>query len=444
MARQRFGERDGHQLDLVVDHFVDRVVGDVAAIAELIGGGSLEGTGYGISQRGLFQLYDFWAASTDEVLATKTAHTRASMLAMMHSVVPTLDRIAPTGDHARDSSAAFFDYHRAYLQTLISLFPDDPASPRAQALLEASSVPRMQNQFMYVSDFLYANDSVAASGLDSMGTAYYAEGIGQLYARSSWQADATWLNLIAGRYSQSHAHQDQGSLMIYKGEWLAYDANVDSSSGLRQEVDAHGLVRIVDGGQTVRQRTGTQSKLVALHRGAGWLHAAADLKPAYKGNAAVQKLEREIVFIEPDIVVVYDRVTTKVGGQQIWQLVSPVAPAITGSHATIAGTEHTLNVDRIAPAEATSSAFDLAASDSDFRDGFRLDTTMPGGDQRYLHVLSIDGSVSSLTPETNGVTIALAAGGSATVIFNPDAVGGSLQLGGSTHALNAGVDKLAE
>ncbi|MGE0549277.1 MAG: hypothetical protein AB7O24_20325 [Kofleriaceae bacterium] len=412
--------------------------------AELVGGGSLEGTGYGISQRGLFQLYDFWAASTEEVLATKTGHTRASMLAMMHSVVPTLDRIAPTGDHARDSSAAFFDYHRAYLQTLVSLFPDDPVSPRAQAMLEASSVPRMQNQFMYVSDFLYANEAVAPTGLDGLGTAYYAEGIGQLYARSSWESDATWLNLIAGRYSQSHAHQDQGSLMIYKGEWLAYDSNIDSSSGLRQEVDAHGLVRIVDGGETVRQRTGTQSKLVALHRGAGWLHAAADLKPAYKGNAAVQKLEREIVFIEPDIVVVYDRVVTKAGGEQIWQLVSPAAPEITGTRATLAGGAHTLYVDRILPAAATSTSFNLAESDSDFRGGFRLDTMMPGGDQRYLHVLSIDTAVTSVTAETNGVTIALSAGGSATVTFNPDAVGGSLTLGGTTHTLSASVDKLAE
>lgn len=114
-----------------------------------------EGTGYGTSLRSQFELYDISEASTGEALAPKTKHTRASMLAFMHATLPTLDRIAPIGDHARDSTAALFDYHRAYLAELIALFPNDPVAPRAQALLDASTVPEMDPQFMYVYDFLY-------------------------------------------------------------------------------------------------------------------------------------------------------------------------------------------------------------------------------------------------------------------------------------------------
>src|SRR5438045_9464146 len=112
---------------------------------------------------------------------------------------------------------------------------------------------------MAVFDFLYANDKVEAKPLDTLPTAYHAPGIGQLYARSAWTKDATWINFIAGPYDQSHAHQDQGSLMIYKGGWLAFDANVMSHSGLRQEVDAHRLVRLVNHGHTGGPRRPTSA-----------------------------------------------------------------------------------------------------------------------------------------------------------------------------------------
>src|SRR5678816_2158104 len=100
--------------------------------ADLVGGGSREGTGYGVAMRRLFELYDLWKATTGEDLATRTRHTRASMLAMIHQIVPTLDKVAPTGDHARDSTAALFDYHRDYLQELMSTFPADPLAGRAK------------------------------------------------------------------------------------------------------------------------------------------------------------------------------------------------------------------------------------------------------------------------------------------------------------------------
>jgi hypothetical protein len=402
---------------------------------DLAGGGSREGTGYGASMRRLFELYRMWEASTGENLANLTTHTRASMLAFMHQIVPSLDRIAPTGDQSRDSEALFFDYHRAYLLELIALYPSDPVAPRVQALLDASSVPKMENEFMFASDFFA--EQIAAGSLDGLGTAYHAPGIGQLYARSSWDKSATWLNLIAGPYTESHAHQDQGSLMIYKEGWLVYDANVESQSGLHQETEAHSLVRIVDGGQTVRQRTNTASRLVALHRGPGWLHAAADITPAYKGNAAVQKVEREIVLVEPDAIVVYDRVTTRAGTQQIWQLATPALPALAGAVASLGA----LTVQRVEPLGATSSVHTFG---DDFRAGYRLDTTTAGGDQRYLHVLWHGVAVGGVTPITNGATLALAGGGVATVQFSRDAIGGSITIGGTTTPLGPGLDALPE
>ena len=356
------------------------------------------------------------------------------MLSFIHQTLPTLDRIAPTGDQSRDSTASFFDYHRNYLQELVALYPADPLAPRAQALLASCSVPEMGQQFMYGYDFLYDHAAVAASSLDGLGTAYYAPGIGELYARSGWDDHATWVNLIAGPYTQSHAHQDQGAIMIYKDGWLAYDPVIDSHSGLTQDVTSHSTMRIGSGGQS----NTTDSKLVALHAGAGYVYAAADLAAAYGGDAT--RFERELLYLEPDIVVVYDRVAS--AQAQTWQLAMPQRPALSGATATMTSA-HALHVQRLAPAAASASVHDYA-SDGDFTTGFRLDEAMPAGDQRYLHVLSIDGAATSVTANgADGATI-VANGKTYAVAFSRDAIGASLQIGGQTVTLGAGIDKLAE
>jgi hypothetical protein len=415
--------------------------------ADLTGGGSREGTGYGVSMHRLWELYDFWQGSTGEDLAGLTPHTRASLLYYLHAVVPTRDFVAPYGDHSRDSTGALFDYERNYVQELSYLYRDDALVPEAKFFLDASSVPEMGQLFMYVYDFLYAVPDVAPAPMDSLGTAWYGPGIGELFARSSWDPDATWVSFIAGPYTQSHAHRDQGSLLLYKSGWLAYDPVIDSHSGIRQEEELHNLVRL-DG---LQQQVGTASTLLALHKGPGWLHVAADLAPVYGG--AVDVDQRELVYLDPDCVVVFDRVTTDAGVDQIWQLNAPTRPTISGNRATIDGAAYDLQIDRVGGATATPTIYDWTSDpESDFSGGFRLDETVAGGARVMLHVLSIAGTVTAATASDadgrTGVAITFADGRTATVRFGSGGVGGTLELHGPsgdiTAALDAGVDALPE
>jgi hypothetical protein len=438
------------QADAWITKFRDtKIIGQLIPTfnTDLVGGGSREGTGYGVAMRGLFMLYDFWSATTGEQLATRTPHTRASMLSMIHQIVPTLDRVAPTGDHSRDSTAALFDYERDYLQELMATFPTDAVAGRAKFLLANSSVPAMTSSFMVAQDFLDDNPSIPTTSLTGLNTVYRATGIGEIYARSGWDTGATWINLIAGPYTESHAHQDQGSLMIYKGGWLAYDANIDSRSGLQQATTAHSLVRIDSGGVPVNQIAATTSTVMALKKATNFTYMAADLTPAYRNNAAVQKVQRELVYVQPNVAIVFDRVQSPASTTQTWQLAVPTAPAISGNTATITNAGHNLKITRIAPSAATMSSFSFT-SDADFIGGFRLDQRVAGGDQRYLHVLSIDGAVASATAAGTtaqpGVTVNLASGQPITVVFNRDTVGGALTIAGVTTALAAGVDTLVE
>ena len=411
--------------------------------ADLYGGASREGTGYGVAMRRLFELYDFWKASTTEDLATKTGHTRASMLAMIHQTMPTLDRVAPAGDQSRDSTAMFYDYHRDYLLELMTLFPSDTLSKRAKFLLASSTVTKMSAAFMVGYDFLHDNPAITPSSLTGLNTTYFARGIGQVYSRSGWDKAATWVNLTAGAYTESHAHQDQGSIMIFKGGWLAYDPVIHSKSGLPQETTAHSLVRIDNGTTPIKQIASTVSRVTALQKTAQFTYTAADLTPAYKGHTSIQKVVREMVHLQPNIVVVADRVTTSTGTTQTWQLATPTQPTISGNTATVTNAGHTLKVTRMLPTAATTSVTSYAATNADFTGGFRIDHKVAGGTQNHLNVLSVDGAVTSTVANGFGVTLNLATGGQAIVKFNATA-GGTITIGGVTTAFATTVNPLAE
>jgi hypothetical protein len=420
---------------------------------DLQGGGSREGTGYGTAFRRVFELYDLWETSTGEPLWNLTGHTRASLFHFLHLWVPTLERLAPTGDHARDSSAAFHDYHRHYLLVLAHLIArDEPLAGIAVTQLAASPLPQMDRPASYMNDFLYEHVATDVAGVSPsvLYPAYHASGTGQIYARSSWETDATWIHFIAGPYTESHAHQDQGAFLYFKDEWLAFDPNTLSRSGLHQEPEAHNLVRIVSNGATVEQRVERDpAVLTALHVTDEYAYMAADITPIYAGDPAITRIQRELVYVRPDTLVVFDRADTADGTSRIWQLSSPIQPVISGTTARMGS----LRVDRVLPAGAYAVLDwndldpDLPPEEEEFTGGWRLDSTDAAGGGRFLHVLGQDSEITSVVASDSGtqlgVTITLTGGATITVRFEDDAPGATLQLGAAPPiTLSAGVDAL--
>jgi hypothetical protein len=390
---------------------------------DLAGGGSREGTGYGVSMRELWELYHWWERSTGERLATRTPHALASMAHMMHSIVPTLDRLAPTGDHARESAAVLFDYHREYLLKLIALFPQERISGATKALLDASSVPRMSQYFEYFVDYLYEPPTLIATPLTDLSTTYWGSGTGQLMMRSAWDTSAAFANFICGPYTESHAHRDQGSFVIHRGSWLAYDANIDSHSGIEQGEEMHNLVRISQGGSTVPQQySASGCNLLALADNAQFTYAVADITPIYNGNAAVSKLQREFLFIRPSTFVVFDRVVTASGASKVWTLNLPGTPTLSGNLISYVSGANRLDVRRVAPTSLTSVLT-----------GQRVEVTdSTTGQTLFLNVLGTDGSVTNAATSNGtgqtGTQITLSDGRTVTVRFFDGSTGGTLEM----------------
>jgi hypothetical protein len=400
--------------------------------ADLVGGGSREGTGYGVSMARLFELYYVWEQSTGERIADLTPHTKASLVYMMHETVPTLDRVAPIGDHARDSTAALFDYHRNYALVPVKLYSGSHEAQVGQWWLSHISVPEMSSAFMFVNDFLFADSATTPAPLSELTPALHAKGTGHIFLRSSWETDATWVNFICGPYTESHAHRDQGSFLLYSKEWLAFDENILTHSGIRQEQELHNLVRLSSGGTTIEMHEGAPaSQLLALQRHAQFDHAACDMTPMFDGDANVSTLQRELVFLKPDVVVIFDRLAGA-SLQASWQLNTPLAPqVISGGAVQIAGTQGTLKVVPILPANLTPVLVDWASTDDDTSGGTRVDYVQTGSGQ-FLIVLAANNALASSIPSDSGtdrgVDLTLADGRHATVRLHAAQPGGSLKL----------------
>jgi len=404
-------------------------------LRDLVGGGSLEGTGYGVSMASLFRLYDWWQKSTGEEIANRTPHALDSLPYMMHSIVPTLNKVAPTGDHARDSEARLFDYHRDYLMQLIRLYPNNPMSGVAKSLLAASSVTQMRNSFMFHADYLLEHSDVPALPLSRLATAYWASGAGQFSMRSAWTTSATYANFICGPYKESHANRDHGSFVIFNGDWLATDANTFSHAGTHQIEAAHNLVRVEQNGQVVKQvYNSPRCVMQALADNPSFTYGLANVTPVYGTKGPVVRMEREFLFIKPSTFVVLDRAQTAGPGvQRIWTLNLPVAPTVEGDRISMVRGSSRLDVLRLAPQGLSSKVVSWPTELPDIKSGFRVDVSDSASDSSvFLNVLGVNGAVQDAVRSDVagqiGTTIRLVDGRTVTVRFSTQGTGGVLEI----------------
>jgi hypothetical protein len=406
---------------------------------DLVGGGSREGTGYGTAMKGLFGLYHLWEKSTGERLSDLTPHAAATMPYMLHALAPTRNRLAPIGDHARDETATFYDYQREMLMALSTIYAGTPMANRVRETLPLTNVPIMQDAFNMVWDFLY--DGAASGASAQLNTSYYGAGTGHLFTRSSWETNATWLTFLTGAYSESHAHQDGLSLMLYKNGWLVNDANMRAHSGIWQGQDAHGMVTQRLGGTYIRmyENPASKAQLRALSIKNSYRYFAADAGTLYNhpntGNPGIRS-EREIVYLPPDVVVVFDRANyTPSATLKTFQLPTPNQPVINGRTITMNNGTSTLNVRALQPAASTLAVTDMRNVNSDFQGGWRIDSSVTtSGLTRFLNVLSVDNAVSAATTGANegSVTVTLQDGRQVTLQFNLDTMGGTIEIRNSS------------
>jgi hypothetical protein len=354
----------------------DRFPQLVAYYANLPGGGSREGTGYGLAHMNLFELLRLWRDLGHGDLAAQTPHARDSIDYWVHATVPTFGFVAPIGDQSRTSMPELWDYHRRIVLEARALAQDQAGRDLASWWLGQIPVDEMESGFNFRHDLLPAG----TGGRPPTQRSYHATGVGQFFSRGHWGDDALWMAVVAGPYDQSHAHQEQGAFTLFRGDWLAVTENVFTHSGIQQGSDTNNVVRFVGpGAVTVPQRESVSS-FSAADDGIE-VHATADLSAAFASPTdGVTSWTRELDFVPiAGRLEVTDTYLVDAGVAALWQIQVPVEPVIMPDGTIHAGD---LVIDPIVPAAPTIEILDWTTVDpSEFLAGWRV--TLAGGSGVY-------------------------------------------------------------
>jgi hypothetical protein len=251
------------------------------------------------------------------------------------------DYVALFGALARDSIAAG-DNARAQLAAWVAV---NTAPGGAASLADrVRNVDNLRDAILY---FIIIDPAAApiADPRALMPTAHFAPGLGTLLARTDWTANARWFQMRIGWQSVDHQHADGNDFGFYrKGEWLTKEQmGYDSSTTDIEASDAHNTVSVLNNGPTDHtdwrlelQQRGSQFPFVndgdgqmAAHSvGSDYVTATGIATPLYNSmyeSSSVQiedvsHVSRSIVWLQPDVLVIYDRAETKTAGRfkRVW------------------------------------------------------------------------------------------------------------------------------
>jgi Heparinase II/III-like protein len=340
----------GKWLDLVA-RGVDR---ELAYLAErCAGGGWSEGTNYGEGAKGrLADLFSLLAAAGVRNAFQSSDWFPAALRYAHYQLQPDGAHLYPAGDMARESDMTANSYDRQYVQQMVYWLPDSEARAVGQWYLE-NVAPSYRTGFPHPTalwrDLVYAAD-VPARPQATLPLAYRARGDELVSIRSGWDADATALTVSgASRIDQSHAHLDTGGFTLWRNGWQLVDAVTYSHSGLLQEPGAHNLVHVAGARKVAVSPKGIlrfedEPRASYLQIDGTALYAAREtrrpgnfllreLKALVRDrNLLLEEFTRELVFLKPDVLVVYDRVRPAEPGTAFdWRLHFPAQPSLSGA-----------------------------------------------------------------------------------------------------------------
>ena len=358
--------------------------------AQFPGGGTREGTGYGTALNDLFGDYIYWKASTGEDLASLSPHVRETIDYWVHATVPTLDRFAPIADLSRESIPNIFDYQENLVHQAVALSPGTLQARHGTWWLQNNSIHGVNYVFNIQGDLLpYPDAPEAPTEL-----IYHSPGAGSLFARTSWDTDASWMAFVAGKYDQSHAHQEQGNFTFFKNDWLSVTSNIWSHSGIHQEVTVNNVVRFerTDGTVIPQNQDDDPSTMTPSISGAVTT-VSADLTNAYSANRSAVHSWTRTLQLSGDTLHVTDACSVADGIRPVFQLHVPDAPvtlddgSIQAGHlrvvllqpATVAGITNMRTVDMPLDENGNHVLDDNGDPIVEFNRGYRIDLTSQAG-----------------------------------------------------------------
>jgi hypothetical protein len=260
-------------------------------------------------------------------------------------------------------------------------------------------------------------------------TRFFAEGSNRVLARTDWSAAGTWFVYSLPWLAVDHQQAEANSMEFYRnGEWLTRNrtgygfqigstdwkntASVENDRPDRPD-DDYRIGIWESGSQWVADEEIGDPQLVARSFGDGYVHVTGDATNLYNSSHesvhSVGHVSRSLVWIEPDHVVVYDRIETLADDRFKRIFLQLLGPATVGERTAVSVTPggQQLFVTSLLPETATMdvsvagsvSSDDFGeevANDDPITHRLRVDSGDSARSTRFLHVLQgADGGASA-------------------------------------------------
>jgi len=302
------------------------------------GGGWVEGTNYGEGSKGrLADLFSLIAAAGIKNVFQASDYFSAVVLYAHYQLQPGNAFMYPAGDMARESNMTANPLDRQSLQQIVYWLADSDARAVGQWYLE-HVVPNFQSGGFRLPaslwrDLVYKLD-LPARPQSELPLSYWARGDGFVSMRSGWDEHATALMVSgASRIDQSHAHLDTGGFTLWHEGWQVVDAVTYSHSGLLQDPAAHSTINVA-GAKKVNATAKGLVRFADDPRASYLQIDGTGLYSSGKGGESdllLREFTREMVYLKPDTVVIYDRVQPAGSAAFDWRLHFPAQPTTSGT-----------------------------------------------------------------------------------------------------------------
>lgn len=396
-------------------------------------------------------------------------------------------RSIPMGDGGGRVFGGDRDKTLSSRRILVSRFADNPDHQVVHAFDE-QTLRSSVGVYAY-KDFLWRDMNIKAGSLEDFKLSHISPGPGYVYARSSWDDDATYFFFKCGDRFTAHQHLDVGHFLIYKYEELAGDGGHYDSFGSSHDVNYHlrtiahstillydpaekwpgiraGNVTGNDGGQShdwphhngavtdpAQWHEGRDlydiADIVAFEDNGAYVYIAGDCTRAYSSDK-MDSFTRQIVFLRPNTFVIFDRICSRdTGFKKTWLLQAMKVPSRSGKHLVITKGKGRLFVQTLLPAQPlvrlVSGPELYSYGGRDYppsRDTgpapecrIEISPSEPGTCDYFLHVLTAAGSdiisVEEATLIRRGrAQDIMVSVGTTTIKFAIPGVGGSIEQSG--------------
>ncbi|MEK7676486.1 MAG: hypothetical protein AAB676_11710 [Verrucomicrobiota bacterium] len=403
-------------------------------------------------------------------------------------------RCVPMGDGGGRTFGGDRDKALSSRRILVNYFRNDPSHQAVHTFNETT--PRSSVGHYAYKDFLWHDSTVPRGSLKDFRLSHLSRGPGYVYARSSWDEDATCFFFKCGDRFTAHQHLDVGHFVIFKQEELAGDGGHYDEFGTPHDVNYHlrsiahstllvldpaerwpgiraGQVTGNDGGQHhawphhngavgdaaewQRQKSLYDiADLLAFEDRGEYLYVAGDATRAYSPHK-LERFTRQIVYLRPNTFVIFDQVKSRRPEfKKTWLLQAMRKPEQSGHRLLITNGQGRLFVQTLLPQHPEVR---LVSGDDLYRYGgatypprrntgpapecrIEISPSRPSAQDFFLHVLTVADAETASVPaaevnlQEQRVQVAL---GAVRIEFQTDATGGEITLSGRRQRLASSV-----